>query len=332
MKKTVKLLSVILIIGLIVTLFAGCGKKDRILYNSVDLSEYVELGDYKGVEVDTSSETFNTYFEELARTDANDNELISEIKKGKVRMGDTANINFEGKIDGKTFEGGSGENYDLEIGSNTFIEGFEEGLVGVKIGKTVDLDLKFPDDYHSAEYAGKDVVFTVKVNSVKRPQSPKESYSALGFKTYTEYKTDLTKRAAKQYLTDALNANSKIKEYPKEDSDYLLEQYKNIIYNTQGVSFNEYITQSGITEEYFIENLIEPMMKSQMITYAVIDAENLTIDTAGVEQRALKYIQSMGGTNEDLETVKKENGEFWFEETAASEAVVDFLYNNAKIK
>ena len=208
MKNLVKLVTVILAICLIATAFAGCEKKSKRLLYNVNLEDYVTLGEYKNIPVDMSSDTLKGYIDDLAKSDIENSEAYAEVKNGKVKNGDIANIDYKGTKDGVAFEGGTAEGYDLEIGSNSFIEGFEDGLIGVAIGDTVDLDLTFPEGYQSEELAGKAVVFTVKVNSVKRPKEAKEAFSDLGFKSWAAYEKDLKERAAKQYLLEAVIANS----------------------------------------------------------------------------------------------------------------------------
>ena len=129
--------------------------------------DYVELGEYKGltVEVEPTAVSDDEVLKQIRANAGSD--ILEEVTEGTVEEGDTANIDYEGKLDGEAFEGGTAKDTDLEIGSGTFIPGFEDGLVGVKIGDTVDLPLTFPENY-TEELAGKDVVFTVTVNSVKR--------------------------------------------------------------------------------------------------------------------------------------------------------------------
>ena len=131
--------------------------------------DYVKLGDYKGLEVTlASTDVTDEEVEQQVETNLNNNDKSEELKEGTVENGDVANIDYEGKLNGKAFDGGTAEGYDLTIGSGSFIDGFEDGLIGKKIGDTVDLNLTFPEDYSSTDLAGKEVVFTVKINSVKR--------------------------------------------------------------------------------------------------------------------------------------------------------------------
>src|SRR5665648_744326 len=111
-------------------------------------------------------------FAKLQKRHTNKNVNLVKSNTGKIENGDIANIDFEGKLDGVAFEGGTSKAYDLNVGAGQFIPGFEEGLIGVETGKTVDVNVTFPKDYASKELAGKPVVFTVKVNSISRPVTP----------------------------------------------------------------------------------------------------------------------------------------------------------------
>ncbi len=340
MKNLVKLATVVLAICLIATVFVGCEKKEeRILYN-LDLKEYVTLGEYKNIPVDMSSDTLKGYVEDLGNSDIEQAGALSELKSGKVKKGDVANIDYKGTKDGVAFEGGTAEGYDLEIGSNSFIAGFEDGLIGVAIGDTVDLNLTFPEGYQSEELAGEDVVFTVKVNYVKRPKEIKEAYSDLGFKSWAAYEKDLKERAAKQYLLEAVSANSKVKDYPVSDMDYLYNNQKalltNQIQSTYQMDFASYLQAVGMTEDQFkdefIKEQIKPMMDAQMIIYAIADKEGFEATKEEMEMEAKDIAKSIGNAEVTVDQVKEYYGDYYFEEMVITDKVTKFLYDNAEIK
>lgn len=346
MKKLVKLLAVVMAVCLICAAFVGCEKQkeeaeaeERALYN-LDLSEYVELGEYKNIPVDMSSDTIKGYIEELSASDIEQKQLYSELKSGKVQKGDIANIDYEGKKDGVAFEGGTAQGYDLDIGSGSFIDGFEDGLIGVAIGSTVDLNLTFPEGYQSEELAGQDVVFTVKVNSVKRTKTPQEAFADLGFKSYAAYEKDLKERAVKRYLLDAICKNSKVKDYPQTDLDNLYNNQMTVltkqISSTYGMTFEQYLQAVKITEEDFENDLIseqiKPMMDSQMVIYAIADKEGLSPEKEDIDKNAEDFVKSIGDESVTVDTVKEYYGDYYFEEMTATNNVTQFLYDNANIK
>ena len=155
-----------------------------------DAGDYVSLGDYMNMEVTLDKDYQVT--DDMVKNYVNNNVIANypyyvESDKTVVENGDVANIDYEGLLDGEAFDGGTAQDYDLEIGSGSFIDGFEDGLIGKKIGDTVDLNLTFPKDYSSTDLAGKEVVFTVKINSVKR--APKLTDELAAEISNNEYKT-----------------------------------------------------------------------------------------------------------------------------------------------
>ena len=320
---------------------AGCGKKaKRQLYND-KLSKYITLADYKGLKVDTKSDEFKKYYDNMISSDVSSNNLYVKKTEGTVANGDTANIDYTGKKDGVAFDGGTAAGYDLTIGSNSFIDGFESGLIGKKIGDTVDLNLKFPENYNSAELAGKAVVFTVKVNYVKTEEErkPEDYYSELGFKSLDKYTADVTERAVKNYLLDKVKSGSKIKEYPQTEIDTMYGSYKNILEqnlkSSYGVDFATYLTSNNMTEESFkedlVKNQIKPAMDEQMVAYSILDNEKLGLKDEEINKKIDETVKSINNSQVTAETVKNYYGEYYFEYMTVSEKVSDYLYKNAKI-
>lgn len=321
--------------------FAGCGKKaKRQLYND-KLSKYITLADYKGLKVDTKSDEFKKYYGNMISSDVSSNNLYVKKTEGTVANGDTANIDYTGKKDGVAFDGGTAAGYDLTIGSNSFIDGFETGLIGKKIGDTVDLNLTFPENYNSAELAGKAVVFTVKINYVKTDEErkPEDYYSELGFKSLDEYTADVTKRAVKSYLFDTVKKDSKIKEYPQTEIDTIYGSYKNMVEqnlkSSYGVDFATYLTSNNMTEDSFkedlVKNQIKPAMDEQMVAYSILDNEKLGLKDEEVSKKIDETVKSINNSQVSADTVKSYYGEYYFEYMTVSEKVADFLYKNAKI-
>ncbi len=331
----------VLLAMLTMVVFAGCGKKaKRQLYNG-KLSKYITLADYKGLKVDTKSDEFKEYYNNVISSDVSSNDLYVKKTEGTVANGDTANIDYTGKKDGVAFDGGTAEGYDLKIGSNSFIEGFETGLIDKKIGDTVDLNLTFPENYNSAELAGKAVVFTVKINYVKTEEErkPEDYYSELGFKSLDKYTADVTERAVKNYLLDKVKSGSKIKEYPQTEIDTMYGSYKNILEqnlkSSYGVDFATYLTSNNMTEESFkedlVKNQIKPAMDEQMVAYSILDNEKLGLKDEEINKKIDETVKSINNSQVTAETVKSYYGEYYFEYMTVSEKVADYLYKNAKI-
>ncbi|MBQ7726501.1 MAG: FKBP-type peptidyl-prolyl cis-trans isomerase, partial [Clostridia bacterium] len=273
MKKSIMIfLSVVLTALLLV----GCGKtkskqpSKRILYNT-DLSQYVKLGDYKNLTVDTASEEWKNAYDSELSADVEKNGFYVRKTEGKVADGDTVNIDYVGKKDGVAFEGGTAQGYDLVIGSGSFIDGFESGLIGKEIGSTVDLNLTFPENYQSADLAGKAVVFTVTINYVTStdPMKPEEYFKELGFDSVKDYDQEVKDRATKALLTKLAADNAEIKDYPEEDIETIYTAYNNLmtqnLQNQYGIDFETYLGYINQSADEFkadtVSNEIKPNMK-----------------------------------------------------------------------
>lgn len=338
--KTKKLLCAALVF-LITAALVACGKGNgRQLYNE-KLTKYVKIGDYKGITVDTSSDEYSKFYDAVISSDVYNNDLYVKKTEGTVADGDTVNIDYTGKKDGVAFEGGTGTGYDLEIGSDSFIDGFEDGLIGVAIGSTVDLNLTFPENYQSTELAGKAVVFTVKVNYVKTEEErkPEDYYKELGFALLKAYTDDVTERAIKDYLLDKAVSASEIKSYPEADTDTLYNSYKSMletnVKSSYGIDLATYLSYNNMTEKDFkselIENQIKPAMDEQMVTYLILDNEKLELTDKDIEAQITEMLEEIGNDGVTAETLKEFYGEHYFEMLAVNDKALDFLYENAKI-
>ena len=340
MKRIIALvLTVILSIGF----FSGCkGDNERILYNKTKFSKYVKLCDYKGIEVDTSSKEFAKYYEEEIDTDINDNALYIRENEGVILHDHVINIDYKSIVDGKEHSGISKKNSFIQIGANSFLEGFDDGLVGSKVGDTVELDLKFPEAYIEDDLSGKDVKFIVKINYIltDMERQPEEYYSELGFKSFNEYDKDLKLRATRDYLFDKVIDNSKIKEYPQKEKEYLLDlSIKTItdsIKEKYNISLKEYISSLGKTYDEYKESLIkdeiEPMLDYQLIMYYIFDKENMSITSEEIDKRIKNTVENYGHENVDENYFITYYGRHHFESLIVCEKVLDLLQSNAKIK
>lgn len=336
-----KVLSISLTILIISAIFAGCGKSSaRILYND-KLSKSVKLADYKGIKVDTKSDDFKKLYDSEISADVSGNNLYVKKTEGTIADGDKVNIDYEGKKDGVAFEGGTAQGYDLTIGSNSFIEGFESGLIGKTIGSTVDLNLKFPDNYDSADLAGKAVVFTVKINYVTTTEErkPEDYYSELNFKSLEKYTADVKERAIKNHLLNVLTEKSEFKNYPQKDVETLYKSYKSMIEQNiksqYGVGLTEYLQYANQTEADFkksiVDEQIKPTMKQQMVLYSVLDKEKLSVTEKEITEKLNKTVKDYNNPNITADMIKDYYGDFYFEYLVVNEKALDFIYKNAKI-
>ena len=339
-----RILSLTLVVFLLSTLLTACGKNKTILFSSVDFDKALTLAEYKGITLDTSSDEYGEFYDNVIVSDIKNNSLYIEKTEGTVSEGDIANIDYVGKKDGVAFEGGTDEGYDLEIGSNSFIEGFESGLIGAEIGKTIDLNLTFPEDYGNEELNGADVVFTVTVNSVQTTDGvePKDIYEDLGYKTLKEYENDVKERATENYFLNLVRSKSEIKEYPDEDVKTLKTQIKDALNNNftsyYGMSLESYLTQNGMTmidfENNLLNNQVKPLIAETMPLYAILDKEGVKITDEDIETKLQELVKEYknSGTSVDAETIKKSVGEYSIENLAVQEKALEIIKENAKIK
>lgn len=339
-----RILSLTLVVFLLSALLTACGKNKTILFSSVDFDKALTLAEYKGITLDTSSDEYGEFYDNVIVSDIKNNSLYIEKTEGTVSEGDIANIDYVGKKDGVAFEGGTDEGYDLEIGSNSFIEGFESGLIGAEIGKTIDLNLTFPEDYGNEELNGADVVFTVTVNSVQTTDGvePKDIYEDLGYKTLKEYENDVKERATENYFLNLVRSKSEIKEYPDEDVKTLKTQIKDALNNNftsyYGMSLESYLTQNGMTmidfENNLLNNQVKPLIAETMPLYAILDKEGVKITDEDLETKLQELVKEYknSGTSVDAETIKKSVGEYSIENLAVQEKALEIIKENAKIK
>lgn len=315
-----RLTAVLLAAILMMTFLAGCGK-DRLLYSNVKLENYVEVKDYKGIEIDTASSDFAKYYDEVFTADIEENDLYTELKEGVVANGDIVKLDYEGKLDGVAFEGGTAKDAELKIGSKTFIDDFEEELIGVAVGETKDVTAKFPENYGKEELNGKEAIFTCTIKAIKKAMTEEEAYSKMKFDSADDYKSNITKRAAKEYILDTITKNTKVTDYPEKDSELLCEAiyefYVEIYKTSYNVDLEEIIKSNGSTiEEYksqIAKEMVPQMMNTNMAMYYIFDAEELELlDSTLTSQTTQQPVIA--------------------ESYAVQDIVMEFLYENAKIK
>lgn len=306
-----------------------------------------------GVEIGKTVDLNLTFPKDYGNTELAGKDVVFTVKvnyitkfekytEGTLKNGDTVNIDFEGKIDGKAFDGGSSKGYDLVLGSGTFIEGFEDKLIGEKIGTTVDLDLTFPTNY-AADLAGKDVVFTVKINFVnnKVNLTPEEYYEKLGCESVEDYYDTVKTRTLNNIVLTKVLTDSTIKKYPSKEKKSVTEQGKVAFeanlqqqYGTS-VTLDYYLQANGQSkeefDEYVVANYTEPYMQEEMVIYAIFDAAGLKIDKEELAKRTKEVVASHMSDQVTEKSLKEMYGEDYFEYLFVQEKVVEYLVDKAKI-
>lgn len=287
-------------------------------FNKIDAStyvwsDYVTLGEYKGVEVEVPSvEVTDEEVEEKVQSLLSYYATTNDITEGTVEEGHTVNIDYTGYINDVQFDGGTATGASLTIGSNSFIDGFEDGLIGVNVGDTVTLNLQFPDPYlNNPDYAGKDVVFEVKVNSIQETVLPELTDDFIAenttYTTVDEYKAALRENleSSKEddVKSDKLNdvwsiiiENCEVIAYPEElvaqYQDEMNDYYTQIATNYFSTTLEEYVTSNGSTMEEFNE-IVEEYGKSSAISelIAIGIAEKEGIEVSDDELN--EYVDSL---------------------------------------
>ena len=310
-----------------------------------DASEYVTLGEYKDltVEVTPVEVTDDQVMDKIA------SETKQTLTEGTVESGDTVNIDYVGKIDGEEFDGGSAEGYDLEIGSCTFIDGFEDGIIGMQVGDTKDLELKFPEDYHSTDLAGKDVVFTVTVNSISRVPEltdevadsvvegmTAEAYQESVRQDLEDQAKESQKTEAEQKLLQAVYENATIDGYPEENLQYTIKRAKDYyewLASMYGMSLDDYLKNYGMTQDEFneqIQPVAEEALGEEMTLLAIAKEENIEVSDEEYEAGLARYAEAQG--MDDPSKLEEAYGENYIKNSLLQEKVLDFLYENATIE
>ena len=329
------------------------GKGQDLIFTAVfQTKPEAELGKYKGVEIKKIEYkvTDEDIEHELGHMQEHNSRLIS-VEDRPVEKGDIANINFEGFVDGVAFEGGKAENHDLEIGSNTFIPGFEDQIIGMKIDEEKDIKVKFPDEYFSKDLAGKDATFKVKVNEIKKKELPtlddEFAKDVSEFDTLKELKASIKEKQQKQnderakYETQdavikAVCENVKV-DIPSgmvetETENMLKDMEQRLAY--QGLKLDQYLQMMGKTKEE-MQKEYEPQaieaIKSRLAIEAVIKAEKIEIPDIDIEEKMKEMAKNYGREN-DEEFMKNENVKNYIKQGLESEKALEFLVENAKIK
>ena len=310
-----------------------------------DVSKYVTIGEYKGLELTRTSQPV-TDDDVQAEINYNLEDNGTEVKDGTVENGDTVTINFTGTIDGKEFDGGSAEDYELVVGDGEMIDGFEDGIVGMKSGETKELDLTFPDDYYEESVAGKAVVFKVTLQKFTRPAELTDEWVAENteYKTVDEYraavKTQLEDTAVQtadyELYSDAWNevqAASEIKDYPKEDVDAAKKSYQELnekYVKDAGMEMADFLESQGMSEEDYeseCQQYAESKVEQNLIVQGIMDAEGLSIDDEETQKLKDDLIEEYGfaSIDEMIETY----GEQEINESLALLRVERFIVDNA---
>lgn len=325
--------------------------KSFIYTAKVAVKPEVTLGQYKGVEVqktksDVTEEDIET---EIKRAREKNSRLITVEDRG-VEDGDQVTIDFDGSVDGKRFEGGKAEGYPLTIGSHTFIDNFEEQLIGKKTGEECEVNVTFPAEYHVEELKNKPAVFKVKVKEIQRKELPEANdefaSEVSDFDTMEEYKKDLTEKLQAEKIEAAKTADEDkvvakvIENATMEIPDQMVEEQVNGMVSdyarrleSQGISFKQYVEITGMTAEKIGEQMKPQAIKriqTRLVLEAVVKAENIQADDAAVEEQFDKMAADFKMDKEQIKGMFGEEQMAQLKEDLAVQKAIDFLVAEAK--
>ena len=319
----------------IVTMEKG---QDLVFTAVVAVKPEVELGKYKGIEIEKIE--YNVKESDIENNLKQMQEKNSRVisVETPVENGNIAVIDFEGFVDGKAFEGGKAEKYSLEIGSGSFIPGFEDQVIGMKIDEEKDINVKFPDEYFSKDLAGKDATFKVKLHEIKKKELPELddefAKDVSEFDTLKELKDSIKERLEKEdAVIKAVTENMKV-DIPTgmievEVDNMVKDMEQRMSY--QGLKLEQYLKMLNKTEEEFRKEY-EPQaieaIKSRLALEAIVKAEKIEATDADVKEKLEEMAKNYGKTAEELE--KNDSIKEYLKQGIENEKAINFLVENAK--
>jgi len=328
-------------------------KSKPFIYTAVvAIKPEVTLGEYKGIEV------------ERARPEVTDADIEAELKKVQeknsrlivvedrpVQDGDQTVIDFEGFVEGVPFEGGKAEDYALTIGTHSFVDTFEEQLIGKKIGEETEINVTFPAEYHAAELAGKPALFKVTVKEIKIKEMPELDDEFAGevseFETLDEYKADIKAKLSetKQKQATAENENNVIEKVVENAAmdipePMIVVQARSMVEDQarrmqqQGISLDQYLQLTNTTVEQLMDQMkpqAEQTIRTRLTLEAVVAVENITVDDEAVEAEVARMAEAYKMEADKIREMMGENGLKQMKEDLTVQEAVDFLVAEAKL-
>ena len=329
------------------------GKDQAFIYSAlVAVKPEVTLGEYKGVEVEKAdaSVTAEDVEAELKRVQEQNARLLT-IEDRPVADGDQTVIDFEGFVDGKGFEGGKAEDYHLTIGSHSFIDTFEEQLIGKNIGEECEVNVTFPTEYHAAELAGKPAMFKVTVKEIKAKELPvlddEFASEVSDFDTLDEYKKDIEKKLQERKEKAAASQNEDrvvakvVENATMEIPDRMVDaQVDNMLQDTarrmqsQGLSMDLYMKYTGMNVDQMKDQLRPDAVKriqTRLVLEAVAKAENIEVSEEKIDEEIAKMAESYKMEADKLKSYMTDSDKDQMKQDLAVQAAVDLLVSEAKL-
>lgn len=325
--------------------------KNFIFTATVAVKPEIKIGEYKGVEIEKIDDavTEDEIMAEILKTQKENSRSIP-VEDRPAKMDDEVTINFEGFIDGEAFEGGKGENYKLTLGSHSFIDTFEDQIVGKSVGDKFDVNVTFPEDYHVGDLANKPAVFKVEllgINEIELPELDDEFASEVSsFETYAEYKEDVKKilevkkkkevnRQKQSKIVEKLAESAEV-EIPEPMIAYNQERIfnefsQNMMY--QGLQMEQYLKLMNTTKEDMLER-VKPdaiaRIKTSLVLEAVVAAEGITPSEDEIEEEIQNMASSYQMEPEKIKELLSDKEMESLKKDVASRKALDFLVENCK--
>ena len=324
--------------------------KDFVFTATVAVKPEVTLGDYKGIEVEkkTVKVMAADVNAEIDKVREQNSRMITVENRG-IKKDDTAVIDFEGFVDGEPFQGGKGEDYSLVIGSHSFIDTFEDQLVGKKAGEEVDVNVTFPEEYHEASLKGNPALFKVTVKEMKKKELPKlddefasevsefetlKEYKASVKKNLTERRKEEAKREKENEVVEKVVENITV-ELPEpmvdEQTQQMIQEFAGRL-SSQGLSFDQYMQMTGMTVDALMGQMkpeAEKRIRTRLALEAIVDAEKIKATAKDID----KEIENMANMYQmEVDKIKEMIGDAEKEQIGKDLAVqkaVDFVVKNA---
>ena len=318
----------------------------------VALKPEIKLGKYKGVEVEKANvEVSEDEINEAIEKERQNAARIVSVER-PVQNGDTVTIDFEGFVDGVAFEGGKGENYNLEIGSHSFIDTFEDQIIGKNIDDEFDVNVTFPENYQAAELAGKPAVFKVKIHEIKEKQladlDDDFASDVSSYDTFAEYKESVKKNLSDKKADDAKKAkedaavNAIIEDSEIEIPEMMLATQQREMLDEfaqrlryQGMNIEQYFKYTGMNAEMMMDQIkpqAEQKIKTQLVLEAVAKAENIEVTDEDVEAEIKKIADNYKMEVEKVKETLGAGNEDAIKKDIAMQKAIDFITENAKEK
>ena len=324
--------------------------KSFIFTAEVAIKPEVTLGDYKGLKVDkVSTRVTQKEVDEEIEKERERNARTIEVTDRAVQDKDEVTLDFEGFVDGVAFEGGKGEDYPLTIGSGAFIPGFEEQLIGAEIDKEVEVNVTFPDEYHSEELAGKDATFKCTVNTIKAKELPElddefasdvsecetmDAYRAEVKKNIKERKERTGKEKKENQAVDQAIENAQM-DIPEAMIETQVRQMADDMarrIQQQGLTVEQYFQFTGLTAEKMLEEMrpqAEKSIKTRLVLEAIVKAENIEVSDERVDEELTKMAEAYQMEVEKLKEFMGENEKKQIKEDLAVQDAITLLVNES---